>query len=172
MAVKKIMASYAYIIALFAAIFVTSCGTVPHQADKARQEYVYISKAQEVSGTFLGRLVIGKAEQCCEKNKDPHDLTIRQRAVSFRAIALDQPINTTSNAKVGELGYMPPEKDVGLLELAFLSGSDEMAVFDQNIGKKARLTCELRHLDPLNAWGMTKVNCSVLSIELEPWWGF
>lgn len=165
---KKI---YLHIISLGAIIFLTACATGTKQG-AINPQYVYVSSAKEVTGIFLGKLVIAQGQQCCLKNDDPHDLTVRQRTVNFKAIVLDRPIDTTSNSVVGEPGYMPPEKNVNLLELAFISGSNAMEIFDQNIGKKARLTCELRHLHPLSTWGMTKVNCSVLKIEPEPWWGF
>lgn len=152
-------------------ITLASCNAVvkPDGDASAIQQYQYVSKNNESQSVkLLGRLVMARSQHDQYQIKDPHLLSIEQQAVGFRALALDLPIDTASGVALGEPGYMPPEKNIRLLQLIFISGGDEMAMFDQNIGKNARLTCESRHLHPLDTWGMTKVNCSVLSIELEP----
>ncbi len=144
-----------------------SCGTETKQVE-ANQQYVYVSKALEISGPFSGKLIIAKGQECCLKNENPNNLFLKEMSFSYRAILLDQPIDTASNAVIGHPAYMPPEKDVSLLELIFRSGTNQLEVFDKNIGKRVRLTCHLRHAHNLIPRETSKVNCTVVNIDLEP----
>lgn len=102
------------------------------------------------------------------KNGNPDDFLLREMSFEFKSILLDHPINIVSIAAIGQPTYMPPEKDVRLLEVIFIKGTNGKEIFDKNIGKKASITCYLRHHHHLDPSETTKVNCAVVSINPEP----